>query len=194
MAVIGKKIIKIGVDFDGVVAYNPFRVIRAPITFVKRKLLRRKKLAFMIPQSWWQKLAWSILHQSSVFPAKGVEQLRELATNPEVELYLITARYNFLNPGLHKWLDDRNLTSIFKNILTNNDNSQPHRFKEKAIKNLKLDYFVEDNLDVVIYLEKVAGVRVLWIYNLVDKILYPQKTGYPYLEAALEEIRTREKI
>ena len=73
-----RKIVKIGLDFDGVVAYNPFRIIRAPVKWFKRKFLRIEKTSFFVPKYWWHRWLWVIVHKSSLFPAIGVERLKEL--------------------------------------------------------------------------------------------------------------------
>jgi len=87
-----KKILRIGVDFDGVVAYNPFRLVRSPVAYIKKNVLGIKKLKFFVPKNWWQKIIWTIIHESSVLPANGVSLLKESAKNNSVELFLITAR------------------------------------------------------------------------------------------------------
>ena len=137
--------IKIGLDFDGVVAYNPFRVIRAPITYFKRHILKTNKLKFWIPKAPWEKLLFEIIHRSSVFPATGVDLLKKMANDPRYEFHLVTGRYNFLFSDLDKWLIKHDLKHVFKSINGNQDNQQPFLFKEQVIKKLQLDYL---NLDL----------------------------------------------
>src|SRR3989344_3142446 len=104
------KKIKVGLDFDGVTAYNPFRVIRYPITYFKRNILGIKKLSFWYPQRRWQQIFWIILHESSVFPANGVDLLKELVEEGRGEAHLISARYSFLDDNLQKWLHRHKLS------------------------------------------------------------------------------------
>ena len=186
------KKIKIGLDFDGVVAYNPFRVIRAPITFFKRKILKKRGTRFFVPKNDWQKGLWRILHESSVFPADGVGLLKEMAKNPKYEFHLITARYSFLRGDLDKWLKKNGLTNIFTSINSDDLDEQPHLFKESMVSKLGLDYFVEDNLDIVSHLRKATQVRIFWIYNILDRHLYPKDPeSYPYLRSVLYEIQNQ---
>jgi hypothetical protein len=64
---------------------------------------------------------------------------------------------------------------------------QPHIHKLETIEELDLDYFIEDNWDIVNHLRGRSKTRVLWIYNIIDRnIDYPYK--YPYLRKALEHI------
>src|SRR5690349_1475081 len=100
-----KKKMKVGIDFDGVLAYNPFRVIRAPITYVKKQIFHQRKTHFYVPQTELERVIWTVLHESSVFPAQGVELLREKVAAGEIEAHLVTARYSFLQKNLYAWLD-----------------------------------------------------------------------------------------
>lgn len=187
-----KRKLRIGLDFDGVVAYNPARVIRAPITFFKRKFLGVKRLRFFVPKEGWQRWAWIIAHESSVFPAKGVELLKKLVETELVEVHLVTARYSFLNQNLAKWLKKHQLGSVFKSINFNASDEQPHVFKEKLIKKLELDFFVEDNLDIVNYLETKVETPIYWIYNIIDRWTVDRR-GFANLEEALQKITDQEK-
>lgn len=188
-----KRKIKVGLDFDGVVAYNPFRVIRAVMSFLKRDLLGMKKLKFWYPQKRWEQIFWIVVHQSSIFPARGVDLLETLVKEGKIEAHLVTARYSFLDNHLYNWLKKYKLTHIFKTITLNKHDEQPHIFKEKMIEEFKLDYFIEDNLDIVKYLHtrqetaSMKHTKIYWIYNILDRFVdYPHK--FPYLEKALEEI------
>jgi len=182
-----KRPVKVGFDFDGVIAYNPFRVCRAPLTFYKRNILGIKKLNFWYPKSAWQQIFWRILHESSIFPAKGTDLLRQLVKEKKIEAHLITARYSFLDDHLNNWLEKHKLKDLFRSINLNKNDEQPHLFKERIIQKHNLKIFIEDNLDIVSYLSEKRNIKIYWIYNLFDRnYSYPFK--YPYLEKALEEI------
>ncbi len=182
-----RKFIKVGLDFDGVVAYNPFRIIRSLVSFLKKDVLGKRQLKFWYPKYKWQQIFWIIAHESSVFPAKGADLLEKLVKGGQIEAHLITARYSFLDDHLFNWLKKYKLTHLFKTTTLNKHNEQPHIFKEKIIKKLDLDFFVEDNLDIVKYLHGQSKTKIYWIYNILDHFQeYPYK--FPYLEKALEEI------
>ncbi|OGF99101.1 hypothetical protein A2Y99_00715 [Candidatus Gottesmanbacteria bacterium RBG_13_37_7] len=189
-----KRKIKVGLDFDGVVAYNPFRIIRAPLTYFKRQILGVKKLSFWYPEKKWQQVFWQILHESSVFPAKGTELLKELTEKNIIEADLITARFSFLDDQLDRWLRKNNLRKCFRSVNINNKDEQPHIFKEKMLIRLKPDYYIEDNWDIVSYLSNrqkkdkiLRKIKIYWIYNIVDR-RNPYNYKFPYLERALEEV------
>jgi len=179
------KKIKIGLDFDGVVAYNPFRVIRAPVVFFKRNVLGITKTKFLIPKNPFQQFVIRLMHESSVFPARGVDKLIQLANNRNVELHLITGRMGFLAPNLYHWLKKYQLDKIFTSINFNANYEQPHFFKQRIISELGVDYFIEDNWDVVNYLQTHSKTKVYWIYNFLDRgKIYEYK--FPYLQKALD--------
>jgi uncharacterized HAD superfamily protein len=188
-----KKLLKIGVDFDGVVAYNPFRVIRAPIAYFKQNVLGIRKLRFFVPKNRWQKIIWTIVHGSSILPANGVGLLIETAKNNPIELYLITARFDCLKENTYRWIKKYGLENVFKEILINEGYEQPHIFKERIMKEKKLDYYIEDNWDIVSCLNGKTKTHVFWIYNVLDsRRKYDFK--FPYLKKALEQIRKDESL
>jgi hypothetical protein len=169
------------------VAYNPFREIRAPVAFIKNKLLGVRELKFYVPETDWQKLLWIIVHESSVFPAKGSGLLRKLAQTDGIEFHLVTARFHFLDKSLNRWLNRYRLKEVFTSINMNVHDRQPHIHKLETINRLGLDYFVEDNWDIVDYLQGKTETQVHWIYNITDRgKSYPHK--HPYLEKALRKI------
>lgn len=182
-----RKKLKVGFDFDGVVAYNPFRVIRAPWALFKRRVLGIKKLTFFYPKSSWQKIFWIIIHESSIFPANGTKLLRELVKRGDIEAHLVTARYSFLDDHLYGWLDKFHLRDLFKTIHLNKNDEQPHVFKERVVKELQFDVFIEDNLDIVEYLQRRSDTKIFWIYNITDRF-HPYPFKYPYLKKALGAI------
>lgn len=179
--------IKVGIDFDGVLAYNPFRLIRAPVTFIKRRFLGVTKTQFYIPQTEPEKFIWTILHESSIFPGKGTHLLKSLVKDKKIEAHLITARFSFLEPGLESWLKRWHLKDIFTTITMNHADEQPHLYKARIVKEKNLDYFVEDNFDIVSHIAPRSSTRVMWIYNLLDR-WRPYEYKYPYLEKALHQI------
>lgn len=184
-----KKPIRVGFDFDGVIAYNPARIIRAPVAYVKRRFFGIKKLSFFYPTSAWQRLFWILVHDSSVFPAKGIDLFRKAVATGEIEAHLITARYSFLDDHLDKWLTKYDLKSYFKSININQKDQQPHIFKAEMVQKLALEYFIEDNLDIVEYVQPRVRTNILWIYNILDRN-HPYPHKFPYLQKALEAVLT----
>lgn len=186
--------IKVGFDFDGVIAYNPFRIVRPIVATVKRNIFGVKKLRFYYPHNKWQQIFWVILHESSVFPADGIDIFKRLVENGDIEAHLVTARYSFLDDHLTKWLKRQNLYSYFTSINLNKKDEQPHVFKENMIHKYSFRYYVEDNLDIVKYVSQHSPkTEILWIYNLLDRSYsYPYK--FPFLGKAMDYIISKNAI
>ncbi|OIP85206.1 hypothetical protein AUK04_01480 [Candidatus Roizmanbacteria bacterium CG2_30_33_16] len=190
-----KKILKVGFDLDGVILYNPARIVRPITSVIKRVLLHKKGLIFYYPKSHWEKTFWRILHLSSFITAPGLSDLVDLAKSGKIEAYIITARFDFLKNDFHSWIKKINGDKFLKGYYHNSKNEQPHIFKEKMIKKLNLDIYVEDNWDIVNYLEKKnfedgnKQRKIVWIYNFFDRQI-KYKDRFPILRSAIKMIRT----
>ena len=135
-----------------------------------------------------QEALWSLLHESSIFPAMGVPLLEQLVVDGVVEAHLVTARYSFLQNSLYRWLDRHKLRKLFTTITMNKNDEQPHLYKTRVVTQKTFDYFIEDNLDIVTHLStRAVGTRILWIYNILDRG-HPYPYKFPYLKKALEAI------
>ncbi len=183
-----KKKIIVGLDFDGVVAYNPARLARLPISLVKKHILKSHDITFFVPKTPLQRSLWALAHESSLFPSRGASMLRELTSTGVIEAHLVTSRYPFLESNLEAFLKRWNLTSCFSSITLNTKEEQAHLYKERVIRTRKFDHFVEDNWDIVEHLHAShLKTNIHWIYNVLDRgRVYPLK--HPYLESALESI------
>lgn len=183
-----KQILKVGFDLDGVLLYNPVRVVRPIIYFVKKSLLKRDTDKFYYPKNPLEKLLWKVIHHTSLWPAPGRERLLKLIKDKKIKAYIVSARYELLRDDFKKWVKIIDPKKTFSGYFFNNKNEQPQVFKEKMVKRLDLDVFVEDNWDIV---KKLNGRRqktkIYWIYNILDRSIdYRHK--YPSLKRALEEI------
>ncbi len=183
-----KKILRVGFDLDGVLLYNPARITRPIIAFIKKNIFSKKTNNFYLPKSKIEKWCWHIFHKSSLFISPGLNNIKELVKKEKIEAYIITARYSFLKDDFENWLKKIEANKYFKGCYYNKKNEQPHIFKEKMIKKLNLDIFVEDNWDIVRYLnpkfknEKLK-VNIFWVYNIFDK-----KIKYKYKFPSLTSI------
>jgi hypothetical protein len=168
------KKLQVGFDLDGVILYNPARIVRPFISGFKRRVLKKTKTRFYVPRTRPEELLWLLLHQSSLFIAPGFEDIRQMVTDGKIDAYLITARFACLKPDLDRWLRRLKATQLFKEIYYNRENLQPHHYKEATIKSLDLDYFIDDNWDIVrslndAYVKKEMPTKVYWLYNIADK-------------------------
>ena len=112
---------------------------------------------------------WRIVHWSSLFIAKGVDQIHDLVKRKKIEAYIVTSRYDCLKTDFNEWLKKLNKDAIFQACYHNKNDLQPHIFKEQKINELKLDYFVEDNYDIVKHIDAATDASCIWITNLFDQ-------------------------
>lgn len=184
-----KEKIRIGFDLDGVILYNPARVVRPIVHTFKKSVCQKKIDDFYIPKTKIEQSLWRIFHLSSIFVASGFKEIEELVLSGKIEIYLITARYSFLKNDLEKWLKKINMKQIFTEIHYNENDNQPHLYKEKKLKNLQLDIFVEDNYNIVKHLSKVVpNTQIWWISNLCDRnIVYDH--NFKNLKSVVKKIK-----
>lgn len=173
--------IRVGFDLDGVLLYNPIRIYRPAVAYVKRHILKRKKTRFFVPTSPFQQWLFTQMHKTSFLIAPGFERIKQLADAGVIEPYLVTARFAFLKPDLDHWLKKMNAETVFKACYYNVDNEQPHLFKARMIQKLGLEMFVEDNWDIVERVNRVVRAErpefmCWWVSNIMDSgIAYPYK-------------------
>jgi len=147
------KIIKIAFDLDGVIIDKP--------PLIPKKLLERlfrgknkNGLHYRFPHSKLEQKIRKFSHFYLLRPPirKNIEFIRRLAQDNKYELYIISGRYSFLEKETDIWLEKRKIKNLFKKIFINFGNEQPHVFKEKMLKELKVNIFVDDDNVLVDYL------------------------------------------
>ncbi len=182
------KPLKVGFDLDGVLLYNPTRVVRPLIVLFKHAFIKKREKKFTIPKSRPAKFIWKLAHYSSFATAGGLDDIERLVRAGKIEAHIVTARFDFLENDFKRKLKTLNKNGIFESAHFNKKNEQPHLFKERMIQELKLDAFIEDNYDIVSYLSKKHSTKVLWIYNILDRnINHPYK--FPDLKHAVARLK-----
>lgn len=163
--------LKVGFDLDGVILYNPIRTARPVLALMRKLFIHKKKTSFYIPKTKLEKIAWYLVHKSSLFLAPGVKDLQNLIEKGKVEAYIITGRYDSLKNDFDKWMEKIEAEKYFKKYIHNVREEQPYVFKKKMIAKYKLDYFVEDNWDIIQLLNNNDSMKakIVWICNLLDQ-------------------------
>ena len=105
----------------------------------------------------------------------------------KIEAYIVSARYESLKKDFENWINKIEARKYFTGIYYNNNNEQPHLFKEQVIKKLNIDIFVEDNWDIVNHLSKNTKAKIYWIYNLLDRNI-KFKNRFPNLVKAVKKL------
>ncbi len=163
------KILKVGFDLDGVILYNPLRIVRRFVVLLKKLFKESIVDTFYIPKSKITMLAWNLLHKSSIFVSPAYEEIKKLVLKGDIEAYLISGRYSFLEKDFENWINKINAKKYFRGVYINKTDQQPYVFKEEMIKKLNLDIYIEDNWDIVRQIApKNKTTKVFWIDNLID--------------------------
>ena len=166
------KKIRIGLDFDGVIANKPPLVSKKMI----EKLFKggKKGLHYRFPNSRLEQLIRKLSHFYLCRPPfrKNLELVKELGKKEGYELFLITSRYSFLESETYNWLKKRKINDVFSKYILNLKDQQPHIFKKAALKELNLDYYFEDDPLIVGYLGKeIKDLKVFHVTEDGDKNL-----------------------
>lgn len=183
-----KEPLHVGFDMDGVLLYNPLRILRPIVVFIKRYLLKRKTNRFYYPKNKFERFLWILAHKSSIVKADGLEDIYNLIRKKKIKAYIITSRYTILKKDCEYWFRILNKDNLFTACYYNEGDEQPYLYKEKMIKKLQLQYFVEDNWDIVNHINKTVPkdqrTKVLWIYNFIDRSI-PYLHKFPTLKKAV---------
>ena len=82
----------------------------------------------------------------------------------ERRVVLFHSRYSFLVSATQRLLQARGLDKLFAKVVLNKKDESPHLFKLKTLKDLKIDCYFEDDLEIVNYLrQKLPKVRICTI-------------------------------
>lgn len=160
-------IIKVGFDLDKVfVNYPP--IIPSWVIDYLYKDHQKKELSYRIPNSRVEQIIRKLSHNHLLRPAikKNIELLNQISNSKDkYQIFLISSRYKFLEQLTYNILKRYKIFNHFNKIFLNIENSQPHLFKEKIIKSLNLDIYIDDDLDLLKYLStKIKTTKYFW-YN-----------------------------
>lgn len=162
----------IGFDFDKVfIDYPPFIPYVLVDYLYKGSLVFRKNrtknvvLHYRFPGPFEQKVR--ILSHYPLFRhviKKNIESLKRISANKSYKTYLVSSRFGFLKARTTTILKQNKLENYFDGIYFNFENKQPHLFKEETIKKLKIDAYIDDDLDLALYLsKKIPHLKIYWL-------------------------------
>jgi hypothetical protein len=162
----------LGFDFDKVfIDYPPF----IPYTLVdylyKGSLVFRKNrtknvvLHYRFPGPFEQKIR--VLSHYPLFRhviKPNVASLKRIAAKKKYKTYLVSSRFGFLKDRTQLLMEKHKFKDYFDGVYFNFENKQPHLFKEETIRNLKIDTYIDDDLDLVLYLsKKIPDLKIYWL-------------------------------
>lgn len=179
----GKKLsgstpLKVGFDFDGVILYNPARILRPFLSYLRGRKVRNgvEELVFTHPRGRVKRAFWWLAHQSSLFPARGLEEVYKLIQARAIEAHIVTGRSSYLKADFERRLRSIKADQHMLSWHISETDEQPHKFKERIIGELELDCYVEDNWGIASYLAKKTRAKIFWISNAADFHLdFPDK-------------------
>ncbi len=161
---------KLGFDFDGIFANTPPYIPIKIINFLyKGNIVFKKKngvsLKYRMPGFFEQQIR--IFSHNSIFrsPIKNnIQSLRLINKRGNYKLYLVSSRFGFLKSKTNTWLDKNKMKKDFHEIHFNFNNLQPHIFKEKIIKKNDITHYIDDDLDLLVYLaNKFPKNNFFWL-------------------------------
>lgn len=158
-----KKNTRIGFDFDKVLVNYPPLVPDQFINWVYKK--RSKTLRYRFPGSLEQKIR--ILSHYPLFRhpmEENVAAVKKISLK-KIPVFLISGRFGFLDKRTEDWLKKHSLKKYFRDIQFNFQNEQPHIFKDRMIKQLRITHFVDDDLDLLMYLAKNNPTIIFYWFN-----------------------------
>lgn len=160
-----QKRIRIGFDLDGVVIDKPFFV---PQILLER-LVRKKtdhQLLYRYPQSSIERQIRIASHHPVLRPpiTKNINLIKELFRSKKYILFVVSSRYSFLEKRTKEWFRYYKMKKFFKEIYINLDDEQSHLYKEKMVKKLKLNVFIDDDKPLLKYLKsKINNVEFVYV-------------------------------
>lgn len=163
---------RIGFDLDGIFIDKPPFVPQAFIEWLYRDN-SKKGLSYRFPSFFEQKIR-QISHLPGIRPPiyKNCNLVKEFSKKGKYDFYIISGRFQFLEQLTYSWLKSNDLTKIFKRIYLNIKNEQPHLFKEFILSKIKLNFYVEDDFDTVVYLAgRLRNIHFYWLTQKNETVL-----------------------
>ncbi|MBI5044906.1 MAG: hypothetical protein HZC02_03200 [Candidatus Levybacteria bacterium] len=82
------------------------------------------------------------------------------------KLFLISSRFGFLEKQTLSLVKRLGLHKIFENMYFNFNNEQPHLFKNRILKMLDLDIYIDDDLHLLTYVaKKNKNIKFYWYHQ-----------------------------
>ena len=162
---------KIGVDFDKIFVSPPPLIPPSVIEMFYKK--KNGSLSYRIPGA-VEKRIRALSH--SPFLRKPIREnldyIQKISyKNPE--LYLISSRFSFLKNKTDVWFKKYGIGKYFKKAYFNYEDKQPHIFKDEMLKILHIDTFIDDDLDLLLYLSE-HNPKIKF-YFLTNKKILPNR-------------------
>lgn len=154
----------IGFDFDKVfIDYPPF----VPDDLINWlfKDNSKKELTYRFPGRIEQEVR-KISHFGLFRPPikENISFVQGLAKKNNHKLFLISGRFGFLKEITQTLLKRYKLEAIFEEMIFNFADQQPHIFKDRVVEKLNLDAYIDDDLELLLFLQKRnKKTKLFWL-------------------------------
>lgn len=161
-----QKIIRVGLDLDGVIINKPPAIPKRVIEWLIRSHTNHQK-KYRFPKTkleQWVRIKshhWKLRQPLN----QNLRAVQNLAESKKYNIYFVSSRFSFLKAQTKNWFKYYFPNFDYKKVFLNRENKQPHLFKEKMIKKLKLDYYFEDDPLTIRYLRGKVNCPVLFIFQ-----------------------------
>ncbi|OGH33524.1 MAG: hypothetical protein A3J69_01235 [Candidatus Levybacteria bacterium RIFCSPHIGHO2_02_FULL_42_12] len=161
----------IGFDLDGVFIDKPPFIPKWGIELLYRE--RSKSLSYRFPGK-PEQLLRKLSHKRMFRPL--IKKNIDVIINPKRQnkhaFFLISARFSFLQKETENLLSSHRLKELFDATWFNVSNMQPHLFKENVIKKLTIHRYVDDDLELLMFLSNCyAHIKFFWLNKKKKKVL-----------------------
>ncbi len=163
--------LRVGFDLDGVLLVNPLMAVRPLLKYIRKNILKKSSTGSYTPKTKIETFINYFYVKISYFKMRGFNDIIKLIDAGKIEAYIITSRHSAYEKEFRNSVARLNTGGHFTQSIFNKNDEEPYIFKEKTIKALNLDFFVEDNYDVVCKLNERFPNKIFWITNIVDSHL-----------------------
>ena len=164
MATKRRKIIRVGIDMDGVLARHSVGGFWVWVRKVKENLLKKSNCSsYYYPTSWIERFTWKIINERKKPFSTNIRILQRMKNDGNFRFFLVTGRFKFMEEQTRNWLAKYKLDSVFEKILINIPDIDPMTFKKKTIEKYDLDVYIEDDLEIINFLKGKTKTKYLWV-------------------------------
>jgi len=146
--------IKVAFDLDGVIVDKPPLIPKKLLEYLFRGNHDINHLHYRYPKTRLEIFVRKLSHFYLFRPPikNNIDFIKNLAKDPKYEIFILSARYSFLKDETANWLKKRKIDFLFKKVMINLENKQPHLYKEERLKEINPAVFVDDDYLLADYL------------------------------------------
>ena len=164
------KITKIGFDLDGVLARHYLDCFWFKVRRKKEKKATAASPKYFYPKNRLERFILAVIKRSRKISSSNQKKIKALSSRGDIKIYLVTARFSFLQKLTLEWLMRNKLLGCFSQIFINEKDQDPVCFKSSVIDSHQLDVFIDDDLEVLKRLALSTKARLVWLVPSWRKI------------------------